>query len=495
MSVHWPIIRRLITNPRYEAVVDDQRRWKSIELLVGAMHLAAEIERRSKTKTVGLLLPTAGVFPMAMLATWFLGRTIVPINYLLKREEMQYIIDHCETDIVLTVKPLVEFAKFEPEVKNLVYLEDLSFKGIPKLRIPARKSKDDLATLLYTSGTSGKPKGVMLTHGNLKANLWQCVGLAKFARNDTFLGVLPQFHSFGFTVLTLLPLTIGARVVYTARFVPNKIFNLFRTEKPTVFIGIPSMYGALASSKSGTKEDLKSLRFAVSGGEPLPEAVSSAFRERFGVIINEGYGMTETAPVTNVCLPEEFRPHSVGRCVPDLEMRIVDPENGKVLDRGNDGEVRMRGPNVMKGYYKMPEETKESFDDDGFLRSGDLGRFDEDGHLYITGRIKDMIIVGGENVFPREIEEVLNAHESVAASGVVGMQDSVRGELPIAFVELEEDAEFDEKALKAWCRERLAGYKVPREIRHMEKLPRTASGKIVRRDLRDLLKEEPASGE
>ncbi|MEO1129453.1 MAG: AMP-binding protein, partial [Planctomycetota bacterium] len=415
---------------------------------------------------------------------------VVPLNYLLKPEEQQYIIDDCGTDMVLTVRPLVEFAGFEPKCNRVDYLEDLSFKGVPKLRWPKGAAQDDLATLLYTSGTSGRPKGVMLSHGNLIANISQCVRLTHFSLHDRFLGVLPQFHSFGFTVLTMLPLTIGASVVYTARFVPGSIVKLIEKHRPTVFVGIPSMYNALLRAKSATPDTFSSVRFLVSGGEPLPDSVAKAFKDRFGVHIAEGYGLTETAPVTNVCLPDDFRSHSVGRAVPDLDQRIIDPETGSTLGPNTDGEVRMRGPNVMRGYYELAEATDAAFDENGYFKTGDMGRLDDDGHLYITGRIKEMMIVGGENVFPREIEEVLDAFPAVQASGVVGKQDDMRGELPVAFVELLEDEPYDEQALRDFCRERLASYKLPREIRVIDALPRNPTGKIMRRELKSIVDAE-----
>lgn len=489
MSVHWPILRRLIARPGAVVLTDDQRDWKAAQLLIGAAHLADAIEHRSRSHTVALMLPTSGLFPMAALAGWMLGRTVVPLNYLLAPEELQYVVNDCETDTVIAAGKLLEHVGFTPRVKNLVLLEDVDFSGAPEPRWPAGADKDDLAALLYTSGTSGRPKGVMLTHANVSANIAQARRCARFTKNDTFLGVLPQFHSFGFTVLTLLPLTIGAGAVFTARFTPRRIIQLIRDHRATCFVAIPSMYNALVAAKSGTPEDLRTLRFAVSGGEPLPAAVAEGFQKKFGVRINEGYGLTETAPVTNICLPEEFRPSSVGRPVQWLEQRIVD-ESGNVAGPGREGEIRMRGPNVMRGYFKLPDETASAFDEHGYFRSGDMGRFDDDGHLYITGRIKEMLIVGGENVFPREIEEALNAHPSVHASGVVGMHDPMRGELPVAFVEMEEGATFDETALRAWCRDRLAGYKVPREIRVMDALPRNPTGKIMRRNLAERLKME-----
>jgi len=464
-------------------VVDDQRHWRAVELVVLALHLAAEIERRCESRTVGVLLPTSGLFPAAALAAWMTGRVVVPLNYLLKPEELQYVIDDCETDLVLTVGPMLEFLGATPRCKHVVDLATMNFKAVPELRWPAPADDADLAVMLYTSGTSGKPKGVMLSHGNITSNIQQIQDHVHFTRRDIVLGVLPQFHSFGLTVLTIMPLVAGMKVVYSARFVPSKIVKLIRDHRPTIMIAIPSMYNALLATKDTEAQDFASLRYTVSGGEPLPQAVFDRFQERFGITINEGYGLTETSPVSNWCRPDEFRRGSVGRPLPRIDQRIINPTTGETLGPNHDGEVIMRGPNIMQGYYKLPEETAKALDAQGYLHTGDQGRFDNDGHLYITGRIKEMIIVGGENVFPREIEEVLNQHPAVQATGVIGIRDDVRGELPWAFVELKEDAQFNESALRQWCRERLAGYKVPREIVRVEALPRNPTGKIMRREL------------
>lgn len=478
-----PIIRTCLRNARRTLIVDDRREYRGAEILVAALHVAAEIERRSQTQTVGLLLPTSGAFPICALAGWMLGRTIVPLNYLLKPDELQYVIDDCGCDTIVTVGPMLDFLGVRPRVEHLVMMESIDFKGMPDLRWPARSRPDDLACLLYTSGTSGKPKGVMLSHCNLLSNVRQCLEHVGLRDEDVLLGVLPQFHSFGLTVLTILPLVRGLRAIYTARFVPQHVMRLLREHRPTMFVGIPSMYNALLAVKQAEPADFASLRFTVSGGEPLPEDVFERFRERFGVTICEGYGLTETSPVTNWCRPEDWRRRSVGTPVPRVEQIIVDPASGKVLPQGREGEVHVRGPNRMLGYFNLPAETAQAITPEGWFRTGDMGRFDKDGHLSITGRIKEMLIVGGENVFPREIEEVINRHPSVHASAVIGMTDPMRGEVPVAFVELEEGATFDERSILSLCRDQLAGYKVPRDIRVLDALPRNPTGKIQRRQL------------
>jgi long-chain acyl-CoA synthetase len=493
MSVHWPIYRRLLAHPLRTASIDDSKAWKGVELLVGSLHLADHIERASAGEKVAILLPTSGAFGMAALAGWSLGRTLVPLNYLLSQSEVEWIIRHSGADVVVTAGRILDALKWAPTNAKLLDLEELDFGGFPTPRVPATARPDDLAALLYTSGTSGRPKGVMLTHGNIRTNVRQIRNWVTLTSDDVVLGALPQFHSFGFTVLTMLPLMTGMKVVYTARWSPTKVFDLMREHRPTMFVGLPSMYNALLRVKSAKRDDFESFRYIVSGGEPLPDAVFNAFQERFGVSIHEGYGLTETAPVTNWLRPEEFRRHSVGRALPDVDIRIVDVESGREVGPNREGEIRIGGPNVMAGYYRDPEQTASVFDDDGLFRTGDMGRKDADGFLYITGRIKEMLIVGGENVFPREIEEVLNRHPAVLDSGVVGEHDDMRGEVPVAFVEAAEGEPFDEDDIRDFCFEHLARHKAPRRVIRLDELPRNPTGKILRRKLQERLRETDAA--
>lgn len=487
MSIHWPIIRSLVSSPLRTFVVDERRSYRGIDILVAALHVASAVAKVSRSPTLGVMVPTSGAFPIAALAGWFLGKVVVPLNYLLKKDELQYVVDDCGCDTIITASLLADHMGFLPRVDHLLRIDDISFAGVPEPRWPAAAEDEDLGVLLYTSGTSGRPKGVMLTHGNIASNILQIEDWVHFGPTDTMLGVLPQFHSFGLTVLTLLPLQGGVKVVFASRFVPGRIIKMIREHRPTVLVAIPSMYSALLHAKDAQPEDFALMRYVVSGGEPLPTAVFEAFRSRFGVTINEGYGLTETSPVTNWCRPHEWRARSVGRPITGVIEKIIDVNTGASLGPGNDGEVWIGGPNVMKGYFKHPEQTARALTPDGFLRTGDMGRFDDDGHLFITGRIKEMLIIGGENVFPREIEEALNSHASVKDAGVVGKSHPLRGEVPVAFVELKEGESFDQKALLSWCRDRLAGYKVPDEIRVLEALPRNATGKVMRRELKKLL--------
>ncbi len=495
MSLLRPILARAIKQPLSIAITDDQRAYTYAKLAGGACFVAREIKQATDAKHVGILLPTSGAFPVTFLGAWLAGKVPVPLNYLLNKDELEYVIRDSDIDTIITSSKMLDFLggpDVIPDGIKILELEKVSFKGIPPLRFPPNPSDDELAVLLYTSGTSGKPKGVMLSHGNLQSNVLAAVEHAGLTHADTFLGVLPQFHSFGLTVLTLLPLYIGARVVYTARFVPRKIIGLIEKHHPDVFIAVPSMYGALLSVKSASPDSFKSIRLAVCGAEPLSDAIYEAFKDRFNVNLLEGYGLTETSPGCNWSTPDRNKRYSVGPALPGVGNFILDEQNN-LLPPNQDGEIILTGPNLMKGYYKLDDKTAEVITEITppgtsqpvrAFRTGDIGKVDEDGFLYITGRKKEMLIVGGENVFPREIEEVLNTHPSVAASAVIGKQDDMRGEVPIAFVELNEDSEFDEPSIRNHCRDNLAQFKVPKEVHRLDTLPRNPTGKIMRRELK-----------
>jgi long-chain acyl-CoA synthetase len=512
MSMLWPILRQALAHPRRQALLDDQGPWSYAKLLGASLFLAHAIEARSDQPNVGLLLPTGALCPAAILAAWLARRAAIPFNYLLAPDDLRFVIQDSGVDLILTVKPMLDFLNGDakpddagqpqrppmiPRHVELLPLESLDFTGIPPLRWPPLPDGQDTAVILYTSGTSGKPKGVMLTHRNLRTDADAAIEHAQLTKADTFLGVLPQFHSFGLTALTLIPLMLGSRIIYTARFVPKKIIQLIRAHRPGIFMAIPSMYGALLTVKDAAPEDFASIRLPISGGEPLPQSVHDQCRDRFNLQLLEGYGLTETAPATHWSTPFANKPHSVGRQLPCVTTLIVDAHDNPA-PVNHEGEILLAGPNVMKGYYHQPDLTAQVFVDlpapdsatlpgvpRRFFRTGDIGRVDEDGYLFITGRKKEMLIIAGENVFPREIEEVLNQHPSVQDSAVVGQPDALRGEIAIAYVELKPDTAFDGSALRQWCRERLPQYKVPREVKHLEKLPRSPTGKILRRELKE----------
>jgi len=494
MSLPWKILSHGLRHPRRVAMHDDLRTTTYGEMAGAAMITAEMIDGATARPHVGILLPTSGAFPVALLGIWLSQRVAVPLNYLLNRDELRHIILDSGIDLVITVPAMLEHiggAEVLPDGIRILDLAALDRDGPPPLRWPAFHARDEMAVILYTSGTSGLPKGAILSHGNLSSNVDAAIRHASITPEDTFLGVLPQFHSFGLTDLTLLPLRVGATAVYAARFVPRKVVELIRKHRPDIVMAVPSMYGALLSVKEAVAADFTSIRFAISGGEPLPDATAQAYLDRFGLQLLEGYGLTETSPCTNWATPDRNRPHSVGLPLPGVTNLVVD-DHDRPVSPDTDGEIFVAGPNLMQGYYKMPEATAQVFVDLAdpatgnrrrYFRTGDIGRIDRDGYLYVTGRKKEMLIIGGENVFPREIEEVLNRHDSVQDSAVIGKTDGMRGELPLAFVEIREGANFDEAALRSWCRDHLATYKVPREIRVMDTLPRTPTGKILRRML------------
>ena len=485
-SIFW----RAIRSPFRTAIVDDRRSYSFGQVLVGSFHMAGHIDAATSCKNVGLLLPTSGAMPMAVLGCWLAGRIAVPLNYLLSPHELNAIIDDSGIDTIVTVGPMLDLLGLADKLRKhikLVKLETLSFTGVPQLRWPGPFDADDIAVILYTSGTSGASKGVMLTHGNLYSNVTGAIELARLKSADAFFGVLPQFHSFGLTALTLVPLHLGAKVVYTARFVPKKIVELIREHRPDIMMAVPSMYNALLNVKDATADDFKSLRMPISGGEPLPVTVADAYQQRFGVKLLEGYGLTETSPVA--CWSTLFanKPGSVGTALPGVDFQIID-DDGKPLQRGATGEILIAGPNIMKGYFHQPQLTAEvmtTINGRRYFRTGDIGHLDSDGFLFITGRKKEALKIGGMLVFPRSIEEAINEHPAVKDCAVIGKSDPVRGEIPVAYVELRDGETFDELSIRSHCREHLAQYKVPREIYPIKQLPRSPTGKILRRKLQD----------
>jgi long-chain acyl-CoA synthetase len=494
MSLLTSILGRAITQPRQTAVVDDRGTWSYGKVAAGAFYVAEWLESACPSPQVGVLLPTSASYPIALLGAWLAGKVAVPVNYLLNESERTHLINDSGLQTIITVKAMLDFIggpQALPSHVRVLLMEEMPKDDLPPLRFPPLYDKDDLALILYTSGTSGLPKGVMLTHGNLKSEINAINKHIHIKPSDVFLGVLPQFHCFGLTALTMLPLAVGVKVVYTARFVPGKVVGLIREHRPTVIMAVPSMYGALLSVKTGKPEDFSSVRLPVSGGEPLPESVYNNLRDRFGIHLLEGYGLTETSPATNWSLPELAARDSVGTPLPGVRNLIVD-DHDKPLPIGTDGHILIAGPIVMKGYYKQPQLDKQVFVNlvdplDGrekrFFRTGDIGKVDEIGRLYITGRSKEMMIIGGENVFPREIEEVINKVQGVKASAVLGKADDKRGEVAVAFIEMEEGCPYDEAAIKAACKANLASFKMPRTFIHKDELPKNPTGKIQRKEL------------
>ncbi|MCA9244918.1 MAG: AMP-binding protein [Phycisphaerales bacterium] len=460
---------------------------QSLQLTYGALNAVARglgqrIAETTAAQRVGIATPASAAGAAAIYATWYAGKTPVPLNFLLERASLAEVIRDAGLDTIVGIQKLVEpFAAFG--LKTIEISGETLVPGT--LKAPTAQATDTGA-VIYTSGTTGGLKGVELTFSNLVSNAHAAIEHAGITPKESLLSVLPQFHSFGFTTLTVTPLCCGATVWYLPRFSPVAVVNTIHERGVSIFVATASLYAALLKLKNAPDDALRSLRLAVSGGEPLSAKVAAAFKQRFGIEISEGYGLTETSPVVSIQLPGENRPGSVGRALPGVEVFAVDDEKRRV-EAGTEGELAVTGTGVMRGYLNKPDATREVLRD-GVLYTGDAGRVDADGFIYITGRVKDMMIVGGENVFPREIEAAIEQHPAVAEAAVVGAPDESRGEVPVAFVTLREGASVDPIELRDFCRDKLAGYKVPREAFVIEELPRGPTGKILKRALLERLK-------
>ncbi len=448
------------------------------------------IQKETECPRIGIILPASTAFPAALFGTLWAGRIVVPLNFLLAPEELLPVVQDAGLDLVLTVRHFAELTAKLPV--RALFLEDLGLKRrllLAMLRSvpPAPAAKpDDTAVILYTSGTTARPKGVELTQNNLHSNATDCIATLNIQPPQRFLNVLPPFHVFGLTAGVLVPTFMGATTFALPRFNPLGAIHAVRDHGITVMMAIPSMYAAMLRTKSATAESFTGVTLAISGGEPLSDSVRESFHARFGVHLRQGYGLTETSPVVAVSTLAATRDGAVGKPIRNATVRIVDAD-GKTLPDGQDGEILVRGPGVMKGYYHQPEETGRVIDAEGWFHTGDVGRLDADGFLAITGRAKEMLIVGGENVFPREIEAVLETHEAVLQAAVIGVPDDLRGETPVAFVMPRKGAEVTESELRNFAKLSLAGFKVPRRVIIREDLPAGPTGKILKRKLRELL--------
>ena len=463
------------------ALIEDTKRWTFAELADEVNRIATILKERIKGDTVGILLLNSQKYITTMLAIWKAGKTAVPLNYLLPPAELGFIIKDSGMSALVSSQFFNQaLAAIKPLFGDkgvLLMADDPNF--LLSSAAPFPDEYRDPALYLYTSGTTGRPKGVILTHDNLLANVESCQRAGDFDNRDAFLCLLPFFHTYAITGTVLLPLLSGSKMVLVDRFQPTKVLGLIQEHKISVFLAIPSMYRVLAVTEGSF--DVSSVRFPISGGEPLPLAIAEAFEKRFKVPIFEGFGQTEAAPVVTLNRPGARKPGTIGPPVPGVEVAIWNDQN-RVLQVGEIGEIMVRGRNVMPGYHHLPEETARTITN-GWLHTGDLGKLDDEGFVIITGRKKDLIISAGENIYPREIEETLAQHPKVKEVAVIGVKDEVRGEVPKAFVITREGMSVDEKELRNFCRENLANYKVPKYFELVPDLPRTPTGKVLKRML------------
>jgi long-chain acyl-CoA synthetase len=465
------------------ALVDEAARsWTYRELGDEVSRLAQSLRSEVPGNVVGILLLNSQRYLVSMLSIWKAGKTAVPLNYLLPPQDMGFILQDSGMSALIASSFFEEaLGKIRPlfgDRGKILMADDSDF--IPEASGMEAGADQDPALYLYTSGTTGRPKGVALSHANLVANVDSSQLAGQFNPEDSFLCLLPFFHTYAITGTFLLPLLNGSKAVLVDRFQPTKVLKLIEEHKISCFMAIPSMYRVLAASDEEC--DVSALRFPISGGEPLPVAIAEAFQNRFGVDIYEGYGQTEAAPVITLNVPGGRKLGTVGRALPNVEVAIWN-ESGEPLGADEVGEVMVRGQNVMEGYHNLPEETAKTITR-GWLHTGDLGKVDADGFVSITGRKKELIISAGENIYPREIEEALIRHASVKEVAVIGVPDEVRGEVPKAFVIGEEGATLDAGELRSFCKEHVANYKVPKVIEIVDDLPRTPSGKVLKRMLK-----------
>jgi len=498
---------------------------QKIVALAGALQSQFGVTKGTR---VALMLPNTPFYPIAYYAVLRAGGTVVNCNPLYTVHELSHITANAGADLMITldlqqifekaeklvqaghVKSLVacHFPDALPLVKKVLFSvakrKDLARLAASPVRDRITRLSDllarrdtptavlidpatDIAVQQYTGGTTGIPKGALLTHANIAANMSQIDkwGCGLFYPPSKVVAVLPFFHIFAMTVCMNVPLCNGAQVVMLPRFELKALLDLFTRTRPNVMPAVPTLLNAIARADNVTADQISSLEVAISGGAALPDEVRQAFARKSSAILAEGYGLTEASPV--VCcaaLRVPSKPMSIGLPLPSTDIRFVDIDTGKPVGIGEDGELQVKGAQVMPGYYNDAEATRNAFQD-GWLRTGDVGHMDEDGYVFLVDRIKDLIISSGFNVYPRTIEEALMAHDAVEETNVIGVPDEYRGEAPVAFVKLQDGATITEEELKKFISERLNKIEMPREIVFKDALPKTLIGKLSKKELRE----------
>ncbi|HLI55793.1 MAG TPA: long-chain fatty acid--CoA ligase [Actinomycetota bacterium] len=466
----------------------------------GALH-ALGVERGQR---VALLLPNVPQFTIAYFGSHYAAAPVVPLNVLLTADEIAYHLEDSGAVALVAWEGFLGAAQEGfgrvPSCRHLIVananpadltapegahnLAALIFGSEPVTDLPDTMP-DDTAVILYTSGTTGKAKGAELTHFNMFFNaLLTSTRVVPLTPETTALGTLPLFHIFGQTVVQNAPIAAGGTIVLLPRFEAKAAFDAMESHRVNFFAGVPTMYVALLHYPEADQYDLSSLKLCVSGGAPIPVEVMRAFDEKYHVSILEGYGLSETSPVASFnLLGRPRKPGSIGVPLWGVQMRLVDDDGAVVTVPDTPGEIQIKGHNVMKGYWRRPEATAESIVD-GWFATGDIATRDADGYYFIVDRKKDMILRGGYSVFPREIEEVLYAHPAVAEAAVIGVPHPLHGEEIKAVIILKAGATASEEELIGYCKEHVAAYKYPRSVEFRESLPKTATGKILKRELR-----------
>jgi long-chain acyl-CoA synthetase len=438
---------------------------------------------------VGVMLPNVPEFPVAYYGVLRAGGIVVPMNVLLKEREIAFYLEDSGAKLLLAWHGFAEEARAgaADAGAELVEVEPAAFAATLAELEPspgvAETAEDDIAVLLYTSGTTGKPKGAELTHLNLARNAEiSSRTTCEVGAGDIVLGALPLFHSFGQSVGMNASLRVGACLTLVPKFDPGEALATMERDGVTHFYGVPTMFGALLHHPERERYDTSALRNCITGGASMPVEVLRGFEEAFGAKVLEGYGLSETSPVASSNHPDmERKPGSIGTPIEGVEMRVVD-ESDQPVSRGEVGEIVIRGHNIMKGYWQRPEATAEAMRG-GWFHSGDMARVDEDGYFYIVDRKKDLIIRGGYNVYPREVEEVLYEHPKIREAAVLGVPHDEWGEEIGAAVVLHEGEELSSEEVSAYVKDRIAAYKYPRAVWFLDDLPKGPTGKILKREI------------
>jgi len=438
---------------------------------------------------VALMMPNVPAFPVIFYGAIGAGAVVVPMNPLLKSREVAFYLGDSGAKVIFAWHAASDEAAKGAESAGAEMIRvdepDASsvLAGLEPAGRRAERAEDDDAVILYTSGTTGQPKGAELTHANLTRNAELTADtLLKAGPDDVVMGCLPLFHVFGLTCGLFATINNGACLTLLPRFDPAKALEIIGRDKVTIFEGVPTMYAAMLHQPGSADADVSSLRTCISGGAAMPVELMRSFEKTFGCMILEGYGLSETSPVASFNHPDKVRkPGSIGTPILGVEMRVVDAD-GADVPVGEIGEIAIRGHNIMKGYWQRPEATAEAIPD-GWFRSGDLAKVDEDGYFFIVDRKKDMIIRGGYNVYPREVEEVFYEHPAVAEAAVIGISHDELGEEIGAAVALKPGEEATTGELREFVRERVAAYKYPRYVWLVPGLPKGPTGKILRREV------------
>lgn len=486
------------THAERPAIVWDDGEMAYAELLdrVRLMAEAMASQVTDEMPNIGLVAPNTPGFMVGLLGILGAGGVVVPFNPLYPAGELAGLIKHSGMKTLIydpVMKPLADgLSELFGDSLNLLDVEETlaAAKGLqPQEReLPAPET---VSMILYTSGTTGDPKGVMLSHSNVSVNYDQIMEALHFKKEHTFQVVLPLFHTFAMTSNLFGALLTGACMRLFLQFDPVKLLDFSARDEAALLTAVPPMYALFARKAPEDYPERSNIACAVSGGGPLPVEIAELFEAKTGSELLEGYGLTETSPVLSINRAGQNCIGTAGHPLFDIEIEVRDPE-GSVLPQGEVGELCTRGPMVMMGYYKNPTVTADVLSEDGWLRTGDLTRLDEEGRVQIVGRCKDLIIDSGENIYPREIEDVLMEHPTVLEAAVVGHKHKLRGEIPHAFVTANPEAETppDSVELRAFCRERLAAFKVPEKVTLIEEFSKTATKKIQKNALRDILNKE-----